>query len=221
VLTFYQIYTKLTRCYGEQSWWPADSSFEVMVGAILTQNTSWTNVERALDNLKENEVLNCTAIINLTQNKLATLLKPSGYFNLKAKRLKNLCHWYAKKANIDACTTDELRRDLLSINGVGPETADDILLYAFLRPIFVIDAYTRRVFSRLGLPNTDRPYDELRLLFEKKLSRHKNKVTLYNNYHALIVLHAKDVCRARKPLCEQCCLHTQCEYNDVNARITR
>ena len=213
MLTFTKVYTKLHRHYGPQSWWPAESAFEVMVGAVLTQNTSWTNVEKALDNLKEHNLMSCDAILNLDHDNLARLLKPSGYFNLKAKRLKNLCEWLAAKKDLTDCVTDELRTELLSINGVGPETADDILLYAYERPVFVIDAYTRRIFSRLGLVNKDRPYDELRLLFEKQLTRHKNKVELYNNYHALIVLHAKDVCRARKPDCEKCCLRLQCDFS--------
>jgi len=214
VSTFYSIYTKLQQQYGPQSWWPADSNFEVMVGAILTQNTSWTNVEKALTNLKNEDCLSCEAILKLNPDNLATLIKASGYFNVKAKRLKNYCHWYAEQKNLNARATEDLRADLLSINGVGPETADDILLYAFHRPVFVIDAYTRRIFSRLNLVDKDRSYEELRLLFEKKLAKQKNKVKLFNNYHALIVSHAKDSCRARNPVCDECCLRQQCSYND-------
>ncbi len=212
--TFYSIYTRLLRRYGPQSWWPADSKFEVMVGAILTQNTSWLNVEKALDNLKKNDCLSCDAILKLKPNKLAVLIKSSGYFNVKAQRLQNYCEWFSRQKNPDTRATDELRTDLLSINGVGPETADDILLYAFHRPVFVIDAYTRRLFSRLNLVYAQDSYEDLRLLFEKKLAKQKNKVKLFNDYHALIVRHAKDICLVRNPDCESCCLQRQCSYNE-------
>ncbi len=212
--TFYSVYTKLHRHYGTQSWWPADSKFEVMVGAILTQNTSWSNVEKALEALKSKNCLSCDAILRLSHDKLAELIKSSGYFNVKAQRLKNYCFWYAQQKNLSHRTTDELRADLLTINGVGPETADDILLYAFHRPEFVIDAYTRRIFSRLNLIDKNHSYESLRLLFENKLAKQKNKVKLFNDYHALIVNHAKDICRARNPVCKKCCLKQQCHYNE-------
>ncbi|VAW90878.1 Endonuclease III [hydrothermal vent metagenome] len=211
--TIYSVYTTLRRHYGAQTWWPADSDFEVMAGAILTQNISWTNVEKALDCLKDADCLSCDAILTLTHDELAALIKSSGYFNVKAKRLKNYCFWYAQQKKLASRLTDNLRDDLLSINGVGPETADDILLYAFQRPVFVIDAYTRRLFSRLDLISRDESYEVLRTLFEKKLVKRKNKVELFNEYHALIVNHAKHTCRARNPDCADCCLRTQCNYN--------
>ena len=144
---------------------------------------------------------------------MANTIRSSGYFNIKAKRLKNYCIWYARQKNLKARATDELRTDLLSINGIGPETADDILLYAFHRPVFVIDAYTRRLFSRLNLIDAQDSYEDLRLLFEKKLAKQENTVKLFNDFHALIVSHAKNICRARDPNCEECCLQKQCSYN--------
>ena len=211
--TIYSIYTILLRRYGTQTWWPADTELEITVGAILTQNTSWTNVEKALDCLKDADCLSCDAILTLKHDELAALIKSSGYYNVKAKRLKNYCFWYAQQNDLAARLTDNLRDDLLSINGVGPETADDILLYAFQRPVFVIDAYTRRLFSRLDLIAEQESYEGLRALFEKKLEKRKNKVKLFNEYHALIVNHARHICRARNPVCVDCCLRLQCNYN--------
>ena len=141
-------------CYGPQYWWPADSAFEVMTGAILTQNTAWTNVEQAIGNLKKHKKLSARSILGLKHEQLADLIRPSGYFNIKARRLKNYCNWYQESGEFTELNTRDtqvLRNALLKVNGVGPETADDILLYAFERPVFVIDAYTRRLFSRLGL----------------------------------------------------------------------
>lgn len=212
MLTPYQVYQRLFKQYGQQQWWPADSPFEVMVGAILTQNTSWTNVEKAISNLKKEKLLACKKIVKMSERRLASLLKPVGYFNVKARRLKNFCDWYQAVTKPDQLTTDSLRTELLSINGVGPETADDMLLYAFERPVFVIDAYTRRLFSRLDLIEEEAGYEELRIWFEKKLKRHNNKVNLFNEYHALIVRHAKEHCSVRKPVCETCCLKRFCTF---------
>lgn len=212
MLTLRKIYQKLFEQYGLQHWWPADSPFEVMIGAILTQNTSWVNVEKALANLKKNKLLSCDAIIKLSDEKLAGLLRPVGYFNVKARRLKNFCNWYQKSHDLEQLKTEILRDELLSINGVGPETADDILLYAFNRPVFVIDTYTRRLFSRLGLIKDEFDYEELRRWFESKLVHVENKVELFNEYHALIVRHAKQHCGARKPLCETCCMKGNCSF---------
>ena len=219
MLTPYRIFQKLLKQYDYQYWWPANSPFEVMVGAILTQNTSWTNVEKAIINLNKNKALSCHKIIKMSDENLAELLRPVGYFNVKARRLKNFCNWYQTSNNSEQTNTDCLRRELLSINGVGPETADDILLYAFRRPVFVIDAYTRRLFSRLELIEDNKSYEELRSWFETKLKRVKNKVALFNEYHALIVQHAKAHCRARKPLCETCCLKRSCAYAKANRKF--
>jgi endonuclease-3 related protein len=199
----------LLNAYGPQRWWPGDTRFEIMVGAVLTQNTAWTNVEKALANLKRNDALSAEAILAARASKLARWLKPSGYFNIKAKRVKALCRWLVEQGGVKAVAkrpTDELRRELLAVHGVGPETADDILLYAFDRPVFVIDAYTRRIFRRMRLIAGDEGYEHLRQLFEKSLGE---DAALYNEYHALIVVHGKDVCRTR-PRCSGCCLRRRC-----------
>lgn len=213
-LRVYQIYRRLLTVYGPQFWWPGDSDFEVMVGAILTQNTSWVNVERAIHNLKQANLLSVTAIVNVRASRLARLLKPAGYFNLKTERLKNFCRWLKARGGqrkLQALSTVQLRKALLEVNGVGPETADAILLYAFRRPVFVIDAYTKRIFLRLGMVNESADYEGLRAWFEQRLSRVSKKVPVFNEYHALIVEHAKQACR-HKPLCEGCCLQSACSF---------
>ena len=203
------VYNKLFTAYGSQHWWPGDTPFEIMVGAVLTQNTAWTNVEQAIANLVRHDRLSATGIVATRKDHLANWLRPSGYFNIKAARLKNFCRWYVEAGGFTALSqldTDTLRDVLLSVNGVGPETADDILLYAFDRPVFVIDAYTRRLFSRLGFIAGEEAYDDIRLAVEDRLGP---EVGLYNEFHALIVLHAKTVCRVR-PLCGDCLLRPGC-----------
>lgn len=210
----YQIYRRLLSAYGAQSWWPADSDFEVMIGAILTQNTSWVNVERAIVNLKQAGTLSAAGIAGMPVSRLARLLKPAGYFNLKATRLKNFCRWLQVQGGqrkLQRLSTPVLREALLEINGVGPETCDAILLYAFRRPVFVIDAYTRRLFSRLGMLEAALDYETLRAWFEHRLSRVRQKETVFNEFHALIVEHAKQSCRS-KPRCHTCCLRAVCEF---------
>lgn len=180
--------------YGPQYWWPADTPFEVMAGAVLTQNTAWTNVEKAIKNLKQVNCLAPERILTLDDKQLARLIRPSGYFNIKAKRLKNLCAWLPDKQGYQIkrhWQTNKLRESILSVNGIGPETADDILLYAFERPVFVIDVYSRRLLARLGLINGNEKYETLRAFFEKALPA---DVPLYNEFHALIVRHAKEKC---------------------------
>ncbi len=208
-MSLQRIFDDLLAAYGPQHWWPGDTPFEVMVGAILTQNTAWGNVEKAIANLKENNALSAEAIDACEHDRLAAWLKPSGYFNIKAIRLQNYCRWYLAQGGFEALSqrpTGELRHGLLSVNGVGPETADDMLLYAFERPVFVIDAYTRRLFSRLGLVDEKLGYEALRSFFETALPA---DVALFNEYHALIVRHAKEACRKR-PLCEPCPLGPAC-----------
>ena len=220
------IYEQLYKHYGRQYWWPADSAFEIMVGAILTQNTAWTNVEQAISRLKQQGILAARRILKTPDARLADCLRPSGYFSIKTQRLKNFCRWYLDNGGFEALSrldTGSLRQALLSVNGIGPETADDIVLYAFVRPVFVIDAYTRRIFTRLGLVDEGLAYEALRGVFEQGLTqelsqRNKTgKVTMsrvtriYSEYHALIVAHGKDVCRPR-PLCQDCCLLQQCRY---------
>ncbi len=208
-MTLNSVFNRLFDTYGAQNWWPGDTRFEVMVGAILTQNTAWTNVEKAIFNLKSNHSLDPKIIATISTKKLAQWLKPSGYFNIKANRLQNYCKWFIHQGgyhSLNKLETNRLRKRLLSVNGVGPETADDILLYAFERPVFVIDAYTRRLFSRLGLIEPDLSYENLRQFFETHL---ETDASLFNEYHALIVIHAKNVCN-KKPKCMHCCLTYNC-----------
>ncbi|ALP53407.1 endonuclease [Candidatus Tenderia electrophaga] len=215
-MTFLSVYRSLYKHYGPQSWWPGDTPFEIMVGAVLTQNTAWINVEKAIAHLKHGRALSLNKIAAMPAAQLARLIKPAGYFNVKAKRLQNFCRWLQQQGGekvIREWDDDELRRGLLSVNGVGFETADDMMLYAFDRPVFVIDAYTRRLFARLGLIDGDEAYETLRHLFESNLSRRiktrAQQVQMYNEYHALIVIHAKDICRKRAR-CSECCLRRQC-----------
>jgi len=212
-MTFNTVYDTLYQSYGPQRWWPAESPFEVMAGAVLTQNTAWGNVEKAIINLKNAHSLDAQAIVAAAPEQLAAWLKPSGYFNIKARRLRNYCLWYLERGGLEGLATldtQALRLELLSINGIGPETADDILLYAFERPVFVIDAYTRRLFSRLGLIQGDEPYETVRALFESALAGNgQGCAALFNEYHALIVRHGKMVCSPR-PRCAQCCLVDSC-----------
>lgn len=208
------VYDRLLKTYGPQHWWPADSAFEVMVGSVLTQNAAWINVERAIENLKGAGALSAKRIVAARHEQLAGWLRPSGYFNIKAKRLRNFCQWYLDEGGMRTLNrrdTRTLRHQLLAINGVGPETADDILLYAFERPVFVIDAYTRRLFSRLGLITGEEGYETLRHGFENALGP---DVQVFNEYHALIVIHAKDTCKA-KPRCGECALQKQCPVAKV------
>ena len=188
-----------------------------MVGAVLTQNTAWTNVEKAIANLKTLGRLRAKLIVDLPRPQLAVLLKPSGYFNIKAARLHSFCAWLLQQGGVAKLARRDtlcLRTALLDVHGVGPETADDILLYAFARPVFVIDAYTRRLFARLGLIVGTEPYEQLRSGFETALGA---EVALFNEYHALIVRHAKDVCRPQ-PRCAQCCLARGCPARENQFR---
>lgn len=206
------VYRRLWAAYGPQDWWPGDMPFEIMAGAVLTQNTAWVNVERAIANLRANQALDPHTILATHPRRLGTWLRPSGYFNVKARRLRNFCRWYVEMggyAPLSAWETPRLREALLTVNGVGRETADAILLYAFHRPVFVVDAYARRIFSRLGLVTADIGYEPLRARFEQELAGALEPVRLFNEYHALIVSHGKAVCRPR-PHCDGCCLRAQC-----------
>jgi endonuclease-3 related protein len=212
-----QIFDRLFATYGPQHWWPGDSPFEVIVGAVLTQNAAWINVERAIGNLKQAGRLSLHGLLALGEPELAELIRPSGYFNVKAKRLHRLCVFLAQRGGIEGLQileTRALRHDLLAVHGVGPETADDILLYAFARPVFVIDAYTRRLFGRLGRLSGTETYEQLRAMFEAELPA---EVELFNEYHALIVRHAKQVCGG-KPRCAGCCLRAHCPFGLAEVR---
>ena len=198
-----QLYERLLTQYGPQHWWPADTPFEIMVGAILTQNTAWTNVEKAIANLKEAKALSVSFMQAATTESLAAMIRPSGYFNIKAKRLQNYVSWFSKSgrfSGLNQLDDVSLRQQLLSVNGVGPETADDIMLYAFHRPVFVIDAYTRRLLLALKLIEGSETYETLRALFENVL---EPDVRLFQEYHALIVRHAKEMCTVNSD-CRHC-----------------
>jgi endonuclease-3 related protein len=197
------LYRRLLRAYGPQGWWPADTPFEVMAGAVLTQNTAWINVERAIANLKARECLTPEGILALSPDQLAGHIRPSGYFNVKSRRLRNLCQWVVDGGGLRSLrrrNTATLRAELLGVNGVGPETADDILLYAFDRPVFVIDAYTRRLLRRLEWMDGDEDYETQRAAFETVLPA---DAALFNEYHALIVRHAKEKCSESRG-CRHC-----------------
>ncbi len=202
------IYNMLYGSFGPQGWWPGDTQFEIIIGAILTQNTNWSNVEKAIANLKSEKVLTPAKLHKLNTNKLAKLIRPAGYFNIKAKRLKNFLHWFdesynLRPKNLEAVTTDRLRNELLSVKGIGPETADSILLYAFDRPVFVVDAYTTRIASRHHLIEDGVDYHKIQKLFESNLPA---DVKLFNEYHALLVRLGKDFCKPT-PKCDDCPLN--------------
>ena len=241
-----KIYEKLLYHFGPQKWWPVieegnvqpeyssgpkneKQQLEVIFGAILTQNTNWKNVEKAIINLNKNKLIDVKKIINIGNKNLAEIIKSSGYHNQKAKKLKNFCKFLLKcqkseisdhdqksqrfltnhngklkllfKKNIDG-----LRKELLSINGIGPETADSIILYSARKPIFVIDAYTKRIFNRIGYK--EKSYEEFQKLFMKSL---ENSEKLFNEYHALIVELGKNICK-KKPLCGMCPINAYCRY---------
>ncbi len=205
-----RVYARLFEAYGPQHWWPAGDRFEVLVGAVLTQNTSWVNVERAIAALSGASLLAPDALLEVDDTALAECIRPAGYFNVKTRRLKALAEWFVDAggfAVLDKQSTPALREALLSVHGVGPETADDILLYAFERPVFVIDAYTRRIFARLvAAAEPGKDYEAWRAFFEAHL---KPDTVLFNEYHALLVAHAKAHCLTR-PVCAGCALADGC-----------
>jgi endonuclease-3 related protein len=213
------IYRSLYKRYGPQDWWPGDTRFEIIVGAILTQNTAWTNVEKAIVNLKKAGALNPAAMNKASEKSLASLIRPAGYYNIKAKRLKNflklLCSKYGGSLSKMAVSANtDLKMELLAVNGIGPETCDSILLYAFNKPAFVVDAYTKRIFSRHGFFPETATYHEVQKLFTDTLPQ---DVRLFNEYHALIVRLAKDHCRT-KPICTGCPLRMCPRPNQVRCR---
>lgn len=216
-----KIYAALYEEYGPQGWWPVNGKynrnnfniprnkkeeFEIILGAILTQNTSWKNVELALFNLRKNNLISAERIKKVQLKKLAEFIRPSGYYNQKAGRLKIVSDFFLANKDISKKSAGEMRSILLGVKGIGPETADSIILYAFKKPSFVIDAYTKRIFSRLGVCKKDCKYDELQDIFHKSLPA---DTELFNEYHALIVEHAKRFC-AKKPNCTDCFLRKEC-----------
>lgn len=200
-----EMFDLLLAHFGPQNWWPAKTELEVMIGAILTQNTNWTNAEKAISNLKDKDLVSLDRLVSLSIEDLAKEIRPAGYYNIKAKRLKNLINFIFDQYDGDLTgllqeETDRLREGLLSVNGVGPETADSIILYAANRPLFVIDAYTHRILSRHAMAGEEATYYELQGLFMDHLPE---DAPLFNEFHALIVQAGKNYCR-KKPLCEDC-----------------
>jgi endonuclease-3 related protein len=226
----YKLFELLSESYEKPLWWPMDSHyhkvngsdprFEIIVGAILTQNTAWSNVERALQNLKNSHVLDIYRLSKTPVETLKTLIKPSGFFNQKADRLQITTQFLLQKYQGDLdCFFSEpliyLRKQLLSLNGIGPETADSILLYAGNKPVFVVDAYTKRLCQRIPLAVNDLTYDTIQHYFQQDLASHYSEeqlVTIYNEFHALIVIHAKHCCTKRKPQCKTCPIEQHCHY---------
>ena len=207
-------YMLMRRRFGHQNWWPAESPFEVCVGAILTQNTSWTNVERAIAQLKTAGVLDPGKLFRLPEKQLARLIRPAGYFNLKARRLRSFLRVLVEEFHGDldrlfAGSTPVARERLLAINGIGAETADSMLLYAGGHDSFVIDAYTKRVFHRHQWCNADAAYDDLKAVCETALDRPPSaeRLDYWQDYHAQLVMVGKHFCRTRKALCDQCPLN--------------
>ncbi len=200
-----EIYRLLYDEFGPQNWWPGETRFEIITGAVLTQNTSWANVEKAIKNLKSAECLTPEKLHRLDTERLADLIRPAGYFNVKAKRMKNFLNWLfenynGKLTDLEDINTDRLRAELLAVKGIGRETADSILLYAFERPVFVVDAYTARVVFRHELIDPEADYEQLRELFESSLPA---DTRLFNEYHALLVRVGKEFCRP-KARCTGC-----------------
>lgn len=206
------IFNQLLDHFGALHWWPADSPFEVVVGAILTQNTNWRNVEKAISALKEAGPLTVRKVLEIERQSLEEQIRPAGFFRQKAERLQLFAAYLMTRYGGDlsamlAGPLSEVREELLQCKGVGPETADSILLYAGGRPSFVVDAYTRRLLGRLGLLNGRESYDQIRDLFMTHLPRNSD---LFNEFHALIVEQCKQYCRV-KPLCSECPLQTDCD----------
>ena len=201
-----KFYKELHKKFGPQGWWPAESALECILGAILTQNTSWKNVVKALDNLKRENLISVEDLNLIRTEELAELIRPSGYYNQKAVKIKNFISFLVGEfaGSLDrmfALGTDVLREKLLSLKGIGPETADSILLYAGAMPVFVVDAYTWRVLTRHGLMSEQTSYGEIQELFTDSL---QEDAGVFNEYHALLVRLGKERCRKREPLCAGC-----------------
>ena len=201
-----KIYNSLYNYFGPLNWWPGDTPFEIMVGAIITQNTSWSNVEKAINNLKKENLLEPRKLYRINQEKLAQLIKPSGYYNIKARRVKNFVNIFlndfeGSAEKMFSGDGRELRKKLLKVNGIGPETADSILLYAGKKAFFVVDVYTKRIFSRHKLISKDSTYYQIQEFFNQNLDR---DVELFNEFHAQIVMLGKTICTSKNPDCAKC-----------------
>jgi endonuclease-3 related protein len=227
-----EIYTLLFHTFGPQKWWPVDNNYhkkkrsdsrvEVIVGAILTQNTAWANVEKALTNLKKKNLLTLKKIATINTENLKSMIQPSGYFNQKSIRLKNIAkHLHTEyKDNLDSFfnkETNKIRQELLSLDGIGPETADSILIYAGNHPVFVVDAYTKRICKRIPVNVKSDAYEEIQQYFEDELKKKffkEKTTTIFKEMHAIIVLLAKIYCK-KKPECKTCPLNKYCEYDFI------
>ncbi len=201
-----EIYDRLVTHFGPSHWWPGESPLEIMVGAILTQNTSWNNVERAIERLKIEGALSASFLNQVDERVLSDWIRSTGYYRIKAKRLKNFFRFFiseyqGRTQNMQDQPLEHLRQQLLQVNGIGPETADSILLYALGRPIFVVDAYTHRIFSRHQLIDEDISYEDLQAYFMDHLP---SDPQLYNEYHALLVRLGKEFCQKKNPRCQEC-----------------
>lgn len=223
------LYTILYNSFGPQYWWPMDHShhkqnntdprFEVMIGSILTQNTAWTNVEKAIKQLKKHNLLSIKALKHADNDLVKTCIRSSGYFNQKAKRLQFLSDHLVEKYNGNlnqffSKSIKKLRQELLSLHGIGPETADSMLLYAAKKPVFVVDAYTKRLCKRIPLPVNAASYDDIQHYFEDELKKRyvdDKLVQVYNEFHALIVNLGKYYCKP-KPACSNCPLVKKCAF---------
>jgi len=199
------IYERLFEAFGPRHWWPGETPFEIIIGAILTQNTAWTNVEKAINNLKKKDLLTPERLNRLSQNELAELIRPAGYYQVKANRLKEFIvflfsHYGGDLNQMFRQDMWKLRTELLEVKGIGLETADSILLYAGQKPIFVVDAYTRRILIRHNLIDEKASYTQIQDLFMNNLPE---DIQLYNEYHALIVQLGKEICKS-KPDCNIC-----------------
>lgn len=212
-----EIYKLLFEFFGPRNWWPGDSPFEVVIGAILTQNTSWKNVEKAISCIKGAGKLSPQGIFGIKEEELEELIKPSGFYRLKAKRIKSFMdflfsHYYGDLNKMGMMDTLSLRTQLLGINGIGEETADSILLYALNRPVFVVDAYTKRIFFRLGYIADNWNYSQVQQFFMKNLPW---DIQLFNDYHAQIVKLGNTLCRRTDPHCKDCPLKVRCPWSVV------
>lgn len=209
-MNYIKVFETLLKRYGEMNWWPAKNDYEMMVGAILTQNTTWKNVEKAILNFTDN--LTPEFVENIEIAELSEIIRPSGYYNQKAIKLKEITKWFARYSyDINEARKLDgnfLRKELLNVKGVGQETADSILTYALQKPFFVVDTYTRRLFARIGV-NVPKKYDDFRLKIQANIPK---SLYIYNEYHALIVEHAKHHCK-KKPICQDCPLEDICKKN--------
>jgi endonuclease-3 related protein len=208
-LIYPQMYERLLSAFGSQGWWPADSKFEIMIGAILTQNTAWSNVVKALDNIKRAGGLSLNYLQDIDSDSLAILIRPAGYFNQKTRYLKEFIRFLTEQCDGDLdklylLDMEILRKALLSVRGIGPETADDIILYAAEKPVFVIDAYTKRIMSRHLICRPDIGYDELQQIIECEVPK---DVEIFKDYHGLLVTLAKKNCFKKNPDCGSCPLN--------------